>query len=152
MTSYAILCGSAPDNYRQKKMIDMYKLLTISEKFPVPSCNIITFPNGVNEMLLEGVLNKTFDEISNTDNDIEHSSDRIILFLCTNSESDLNAELEDSFTPNINVIRLNNEEIRKDVIAYYKTIAEKYEIDMQVIYDWDNEFLSDESLGYEKVS
>ena len=49
-------------------------------------------------------------------------------------------------------IWLGGEEIRRDVIAYYENFAKKLEIDFQILFDFDSEFVSEEALGFEKVS
>ena len=60
-------------------------------------------------------------------------------------------ELSDSCVEGVKVVRLGNNEIRKEVLAYCADLAEKQEIDFQVIYDFDREFISEEELGFEKV-
>ena len=49
------------------------------------------------------------------------------------------------------VVRLGEDEIRKDVLAYYKDLSEKLDVKFNVTYDVCDEYVSEEELGYEKV-
>lgn len=145
MKKYAILCGSAPNDYRQKKLEEKYDFLETKEGFEPGS--IVSFPNGVSELFLESVLNESFDKASDEDSD----SGKVFLYLFAKAEADLNSVLSDSFVEGVKVVRLGDNEIRKDVLAYYADLAEKQEIDFQVVYDFDGEFINEEELGFEKV-
>ena len=146
MLSYAILCGSAPKNYFQKKLVNTHSFLTSDEGGSVPEKNIILFPNGVNELFLEGVLNGVFDSAA------EEDDGEVLLYLCAKTESDLNSDLSDSYCEGVKVVRLGEDEIRKGVIAYYaEKLAEMMEVKCRVVYEADGEFVSEEILGWEKV-
>lgn len=145
MKKYAILCGSAPNDYRQKKLEEKYDFLETKEGFEPGS--IVSFPNGVSELFLESVLNESFDKAADEDSD----SGKVVLYLFAKAEADLNSVLSDSCVEGVKVVRLGDNEIRKDVLAYYADLAEKQEIDFQVVYDFDGEFISEEELGFEKV-
>lgn len=145
MKKYAILCGSAPNDYRQKKLEEKYDFLETKEGFEPGS--IVSFPNGVSELFLESVLNESFDKAV----DDESDSGKVFLYLFAKAEADLNSVLSDSFVEGVKVVRLGDNEIRKDVLAYYADLAEKQEIDFQVVYDFDGEFINEEELGFEKV-
>lgn len=138
MTRYALLCGSAPNEFRQKKFNDLY-----NELLKNPSYSVTSFANGIDELTLEYALNNIFDEAAG------ESSCGVLLYLCVRKETDLNAKMIDV---DCNVMLLGDDEIRKGVIAYYVDLAKKYEVDFQVVYDCDCEMLSDEELGWEKVA
>lgn len=145
MKKYAILCGSAPNDYRQKKLEEKYDFLETKEGFEPGS--IVSFPNGVTELFLESVLNESFDKAEDDESDLG----KVVLYIFAKSEEDLNSVLSDSCVEGVKVVRLGDNEIRKDVLAYYADLAEKQEIDFQVVYDFDGEFISEEELGFEKV-
>ena len=147
MACFALLCGSAPKGFRQRKIEDTYDFLEKSavDKRCKPG-NIVVFPNGINELVLETLLNEAFDRASDED------EGNVFLHLCVQKASDLNAFLSDSAIPDVEVIRLCKDEIRKDVIAYYIDLAEKMGIGFQVEYSVDGDFVREEILGYEKVS
>ena len=147
MTRCAVLCGSAPKNYFQKKLVDMHDFLTSDGGDPIPERNVIVFPNGVHELLLESVLNGVFDSAA------EEDDGEVLLYFCARTESDLSAELSDSVCAGIEVIRLGDNEIRKEVIVYYtETLADMLEVKCSVTYEADDEFVSEETLGYERIS
>lgn len=129
MLKYAVLCGSAPDDFRQKKIVEMYTFLSSKEGGSFSERNIVIFPNGVDELNLEFVLN----------NITEDETEFVLLYLCSQEPFD---EKEKS-------VWLSNNEIRKSVIDYY--ISNFPEIKFQVIYDSCRDFVSEESLGYEKL-
>lgn len=164
MTRFAILCGSAPEDFRQKKFEEMFDFVSSKNK---ERGGIVSFPNGISEFMLEMVLNNSFKQLSNSshselvsesikeilkqdvdDNDSLrvqhadiHNSNSILLYMCTcmpvkNNEKSL---------------WLGGEEIRRDVIEHYKALAEQLGIDMQVVIDSENEMVSEEKLGYKKI-
>ena len=135
MIRYAILCGSAPGDFRQKKLIEMQEFLTSAVGGALPERNVCMFPNGVNELLLEYGLNNILEGNAGDE------TNEILLYICT--ESPISDSDESIF--------LGGEEIRRDVISYYANLAEKCGIGFQVIFDSDTEFVSEESLGWEKV-
>lgn len=130
MTRYAILCGSAPDDFRQKKLNDLFNSLI--EK---AGWHVTCLANGTDELMLEYALNNIVD------NNAGEEASGVMLYFCT--ETPVTADEESLW--------LCGNEIRKDVIEYYSQLAKKCEIDFQVIYDYDRELISEEELGYEKV-
>ena len=62
MNNFAILCGSAPEGFRQKKIEDMYDFFKSRKEE-----NVICFPNGVSEILLEKILGEVFDKACEND-------------------------------------------------------------------------------------
>ena len=131
MTRYALLCGSAPDDYRQKKLDDLHNSLLEKDGW-----NVTCMANGTDEFMLEYALNNVLS------GNVGDEVGGILLYFCTEtplSESDA-------------TFFLNKWEIRKDIISYYAELLKKSGIDFQVIYDSDREFVSEESLGYEELS
>lgn len=139
--NYAILCGSAPKGFIQKKINAMYDYLTKKTGNNYRPENIVMFPNGINELFLEGVIDEAFNNATG-----------VFLYLCVQKKSDLNAELSDSAIPGIEVVKLGKEEIRKDVICYYQDdFAKKIDIQMHVEYAVDGELINEKDLGFEYV-
>lgn len=130
MTRYAILCGSAPDDFRQKKLNDLFDSLI--EK---AGWHVTCLANGTDELMLEYALNNILD--GNAGDEVSG----VMLYFCT--ETPVTAAEESLW--------LCGNEIRKDVIDYYSHLAEKCGIDFQAIFDCDRELISEEELGYEKV-
>lgn len=120
MTLYAILIGSAPEDFRQKKLEDMSDFLNSKNG----RRGVVTFANGITEQMLEMVL----------DNSMKQNPDSILLYLCT-----LQPVGDDEKS-----VWLGGEEIRRDVISHYQTLAAECGIDMQVIFDSDRELVSEE--------
>lgn len=124
----------------------MYDFLTSESDWRVPEKNIVMFPNGVNELFLESVLNGVFDEAA------EDDDGEVLLYFCALTERDLHAELSDSACAGVEVVRLGENEIRKDVIAYYaEKLADMLGVKCRVMYEADADFVSEEKLGYEKM-
>lgn len=69
----AILCGSAPEDFRQRKLVAKYDFLVDEGGFEPGG--IVMFLNGVHELLLESTLNNALEEVS----------DEMLLYLCTES-------------------------------------------------------------------
>ena len=128
MKRYAILCGSAKENYEQTKISLMHEKL-LADGWAENEITI--FPNGVNELLLEYALN----------NCVEQSGTKIFLYICALSQDCIKDDC----------IILGNDEIRKSVIAHYATMAEKVGIEFEIIYDSDSELIAEESLGWERI-
>ena len=128
MKRYAILCGSAKEDYEQTKISLMHEKL-LSDGWAENEITI--FPNGVNELLLEYALN----------NCVEQNGVKIFLYICALSQDCIKDDC----------IVLGTDEIRKSVIAQYAAMAEKVGAEMQVVYDADGELIAEESLGWEKV-
>lgn len=138
MNHFAILCGSAPEGFRQKKLDDICDFLKDRKEE-----NVICFPNGVSEILLEKLLGEAFDKACIND------ECQVLLYLCAQTEADLNANLSGSGLSNVKVVRLGKDEIRKEVIAYYAGLAEKLDVAFKVDFSVDGDFVSEKSLGYE---
>ncbi|MBR1404375.1 MAG: hypothetical protein IJ558_09360 [Treponema sp.] len=155
MIRYAILCGSAPLDFRQKRLEHMYDFLTSGEGGSYEPGTVIVFPNGVNELLLEGALNSVLDEAEEKDSADENTAEEymgeVLLYFCAQSEADLCAELSDSACAGVEVVRLGSDEVRKDVIAYYAGLAEQLGVKLRVVYETDDALMSEEELGYERV-
>ena len=129
MRRCAILCGSAPEDFRQKRLAAKYD--SLADESGYEPAGIVMFPNDVHELLLESTLNSALDE----------ASDEVLLYLCTESPPAQNAE----------VVRLVTEEIRRDVIAYYAGLAEELGVSFRVEYEADAGLVSEDELGYERV-
>lgn len=97
MKKYAILCGSAPNDYRQKKLEEKYDFLETKEGFEPGS--IVSFPNGVSELFLESILNESFDKAV----DDESDSGKVVLYIFAKTEADLRSELSDSYVEGVEV-------------------------------------------------
>ncbi len=130
LINYAILCGSAPEDYRQKKLNKLSDSLINNDKW-----HVTTFPNGIDEFMLEYALNNIIDGKSG------NCAKSIFLYFCTESP------LSDADTN----IWLCKNEIRKDILQFYVNLVEKCDVDFQIVYDSDREFVSEEKLGYERV-
>lgn len=129
MTSYAILLGSAPEHFRQTKIEDMFDFL--ESKDGERRGGIVAFPNGISEIMLEMVL----------DNSLRQNPKQILLYICT-----LSPVKDDEKS-----VWLCGEEIRRDVIEHYQTLAKKTGVDFQVVFDCCKDIASEEELGYEKA-
>ena len=149
MTCFAILCGSAPKGSRQKKIEDKYDFLMSIAGGKCRPGSIVVFPGGVSELFLEGLLNEAFEKASDAEE--EGLEGQVLLYLCARSPADLSAELSNCAVPGVEVVRLGEDEVRKEVLAYYAGLAEKMGVDFRVEYDADGELIAEESLGWEKV-
>ena len=121
MAQYAFLVGTASQDYRQKRLVNFYN--NLKSEYSFAEKDIYIFPNGVDEILLEYALI----------NAIEKKPTKILLYICANSA----ISIEDI--------------IRKSVIAKYTDMADKAGIDMRVIYDCDDELISEDALGWERI-
>jgi len=157
LPKYAVLCGSAPDGFSQKKLNDMKDFLASEEGGSWAKCGIVSFPNGVSEKTLKTVLENIKAQARNASLEkagyenlrnelsISHNEDiseglcesskvKIFLYICT-----LSPVLESEKS-----VWLVGEEIRKSVIEDFAAADSDNEIDLQVVYDADREFVSDE--------
>ena len=132
MKRFAFLCGSAPDGFCQKKLTEMHDFLVSEAGASWNEKEIIEFPNGINEFLLECALNNAIEQ---------ERSDKIFLYICTEQPS---KDEEATFW-------LGGEEIQKTVISHFIGLSNS-DFDFQVIYDVCSDFLSDEVRGYENVT
>ena len=123
MKHYAILCGSAPDGFTQKKINEMHDFLTGEAGGSWAEKDIVIFPNGVSEVMLSFVLERLRAD----------KTEQILLYICTLS---LVADDDDES------VWLGGEEIRKSVIE-----AACADGRGQVVYDSCREFISDEETG-----
>lgn len=128
MLRFSILLGSAPEDFRQKKLEDMYDFLSSKNG----GRGVVTFANGISELMLEMVL----------DNSLKQNPDSILLYICT-----LQPIGDDEKS-----VWLGGEEIRRDVISHYQTLAAECGIDMQVVFDSDSDMVREEELGWEEVN
>ncbi len=143
MIQFAILLGDAPEVFRQKKLEDMFDFLD-SKRHKGDS--IVTFANGISELMLEMVLDNSVKQLSDSVVEPAETTSKgrinsILLYICTTSPV---KDSDKSFW-------LSGEEIRRDVIRHYQRFAEKCGIDMQVVFDAGSELVSEEELGWEKV-
>lgn len=125
---FFILLGSAPKDFRQKKTEEMFDFL---ESKKINGDSIITFANGITELMFEMVL----------DNSLKQNPESILLYICTLRPVGDNEKS----------IWLGGEEIRRDIVEHYQKLAAECEIDMQVVFDFGSEILNEKELGYEKV-
>ncbi|MBR1722299.1 MAG: hypothetical protein IJ727_07455 [Treponema sp.] len=145
MSQYAILCGSAPEGFRQRKIEYTYDFLIRETGKSQEPEDALVLPSGVSELFLEGLLNEVFDKAA------EEDDGGVILYLCAQTESDLHSQLSDCAIPDVEVIRLGENEIRKEVLSYYADLAEKLGIKFCIKYDTDCDFVRDEEFGWEKI-
>ncbi|MDO5773780.1 MAG: hypothetical protein Q4P16_05690 [Spirochaetales bacterium] len=137
MKHYAILCGSAPDGFTQKKINEMHDFLTSEAGGFWTEKDIAIFPNGVTEAMLSFVLERLKAE----------KTEQILLYICT-----LSPVADDDKS-----VWLGGEEVRKSVIESVASASsatgnpELVELvetgvfnGVQVIYDSCREFESDE--------
>ena len=99
MTRHAILCGSAPDGFTQKKINEMHDFLTGDAGGFWAEKEIMIFPNGVNEAMLSFVLERLKAD----------KTEQILLYICTLSPA----------TDEDESVWLGGEEVRKSVIEAF---------------------------------
>lgn len=120
----------------------MYEFLKTPKGGSLLDSQIILFPNGVNEILLESTLNSVLEEIDCLENT------QILLYFCTLKNQNLSLKNQQN---NVEVIQLGSEQIRKDVILYYEDFAKKLGVKFSVVYESDANFVSEDELGWKKV-
>ena len=173
MSRFSILLGSAPEDFRQKKIEDMFDFLDSKR---TKGDSIVTFANGIPELMLEMILDNSMKQLSDTVVEPAESASKNERH-CERSEAISRNEREDCFVAdaprndgahNSNGILLyictksqvkesdksvwlGGEEIRCDVIEHYQRLAKECGIDMQVVMDFDSETVSEDELGYEKM-
>ena len=121
MKKHAVLCGSAPDGFTQKKINEMHDFLTSEAGGFWAEKDIVIFPNGVSESMLAFVFERLEAE----------KTEQILLYVCTLSpvvDSDKS-------------VWLGGEEIRKSLIEAFCEDGHG-----QVIYDCGGEMVSDEEM------
>ncbi len=126
MTRHAILCGSAPDEFTQKKINEMHDFLTSETGGSWAEKDIVIFPNGVTEAMLSFVLERL-----RTD-----KTEQILLYICTLSPV---ADEDES-------VWLGGEEVRKSVIESVASASSATGIEVQVVYDSCREMVREEEV------
>ena len=119
MKRQAILCGSAPDGFTQKKINEMHDFLTGEAGGFWAEKEITIFPNGVDEAMLSFVLEQLKSD----------KTEQIFLYICTLSPV---ADKDKS-------LWLGGEEIHKTVIEEFCADGRG-----QVIYDCGRDLVSEE--------
>ena len=122
MTRHAILCGSAPNGFTQKKINSMHDFLTSDEGGLWQEKDITIFPNGVTEVMLTFVLNRLKSE----------KIEKILLYICTLSP----------VVDSAKSVWLGGEEIEKKA---FQEILE--DCGGQVIFDCDKELKSNDEIN-----
>ncbi len=120
MIRSAILCGSAPDGFTQKKINEMHDFLASNAGGSWAEEEITIFPNGVSETMLSFMLERLKAD----------KTTKIFLYVCTLSPV---ADKDKS-------VWLGGEEVQKSVI---ENCRNSDEIDLQVVYNFDRELVSD---------
>ena len=120
MKKHAILCGSAPNGFTQKKINEMHDFLTGGDSGSWAEKEIMIFPNGVDEAMLSFVLERLKAD----------KTEQILLYIGTLSPV---AESEKS-------VWLGGEEVRKSVASAGSAAANS----IQVIYGACRDFIPDE--------
>ncbi|MGN0755816.1 hypothetical protein [Treponema sp.] len=121
MTRYAILCGSAPDGFTQKKINEMHDFLTSDAGGFWAEKDIVIFPNGVTEAMLSFVLERLKAD----------KTEQILLYICTLSP------VEDDDKS----VWLGGEEVSRRVIEAFCADGCG-----QVIYDCGGELVREEDM------
>ena len=125
MTRYAILCGSAPDGFSQKKINEMHDFLTSEAGDSWAEKEIIIFPNGVDEAMLSFVLERLKAD----------KTEQILLYICTLSPV---ADEDKS-------VWLGGYEVRRSLIEAFCS-----DVCAQVIYDCGRKLERNEEIELEK--
>ena len=121
MTRHAILCGSAPDGFTQKKINEMHDFLISEAGGSWAEKEIMIFPNGVDEAMLSFVLERLKAD----------KTEQILLYICALSPV---ADEDKS-------VWLGGEEVRKSVIEDF--FADGCG---QVVYDTCREMVREEEM------
>lgn len=119
LKKYAILCGSAPDGFTQKKINEMHEFLTSEAGGFWAEKDIAIFPNGVDEATLSFVLERLKED----------KTEQILLYICTSSPV---ADEDKS-------VWIGGEEISKSVIETFCADGRG-----QVVYDCGRELVMEE--------
>lgn len=125
MTRYAILCGSAPDGFTQKKINEMHDFLTSDAGGFWAEKDIVIFPNGVTEAMLSFVLERLKAD----------KTEQILLYICTLSPV---ADEDKS-------VWLGGYEVRRSLIEAFCS-----DVCAQVIYDCGRKLERNEEIELEK--
>ena len=119
LKKHAILCGSAPNGFTQKKINEMHDFLISEAGGSWAEKEIMIFPNGVDEAMLSFVLERLKAD----------KTEQILLYVCTLSPV---AESDKS-------VWLGGEEVRKSVIEAFCA-----DWCVQVVYDSCRELVREE--------
>ena len=119
LKKYAILCGSAPDGFTQKKINEMHEFLTSDAGGLWAEKEITIFPNGVDEAMLSFVLERLKAD----------KTEQILLYICTLSPV---ADEDKS-------VWLGGYEVRKSLIEAFCADGRG-----QVIYDCGRDLVMEE--------
>lgn len=125
LKKYAILCGSAPDGFTQKKINEMHEFLTSSSGGTWAEKEIVFFPNGADDAMLAFVLERLKAD----------KTEQILLYVCTLTPV---ADEDKS-------VWIGGEEVRKSVIEAFCADGCG-----QVIYDCGRELERNEEIELEK--
>mgnify|MGYP004530868215 CR=1 FL=1 len=121
MKKHAILCGSAPDGFMQKKINEMHDFLTSEAGGSWAEKEITIFPNGVDEAMLSFVRERLKAD----------KTEQILLYICALSPV---ADDDES-------VWLGGEEVRKSMLEDF--FADGCG---QVVYDCGREMLREEEM------
>ena len=124
MKRCAILCGSAPNGFTQKKINEMHDFLTSEAGGLWAEKEITIFPNGVTEAMLSFMLERLK----------ANKTEQILLYMCTLSPV---ADEDESVWL--------GEEVRKSVIEAFCADGCG-----QVIYDYGRELMREEEMELEE--
>ena len=125
MSHYAILCGSAPDGFTQKKINEMHDFLISSAGGFWAEKDILIFPNGVTEAMLSFVLERLKAD----------KTEQILLYICTLTPV---ADEDKS-------VWLGGYEVRRSLIEAFCS-----DVCAQVIYDCGRKLERNEEIELEK--
>ena len=125
LKKYAILCGSAPRGFTQKKINEMYDSLTSSSGGAWAEKEIVFFPNGVDDAMLAFVLERLKAD----------KAEQILLYICTLTPV---ADEDKS-------VWLGEYEVRRSLIEAFCS-----DVCAQVIYDCGRKLERNEEIGLEK--
>ena len=126
LTRHAVLCGSAPLGFTQKKINEMHSFLVSAEGGVWQEKEITVFPNGVSEALLSFTLERLKSQ----------KTDYILLYICT----------ESAFSAGEKSVWLGGEEIRRSLVE--SALADG---SGQVVFDSCREMVRDEKVEWEKL-
>lgn len=121
MKKCAILCGSAPRGFSQKKINEMYDFLTSSSGGAWAEKEIVFFPNGVDDAMLAFVLERLKAD----------KAEQILLYICTLTPV---ADEDKS-------VWLGGYEVRRSLIEAFCS-----DVCAQVIYDCGGELVREEDM------
>ena len=121
MKKHAILCGSAPDGFTQKKINEMHDFLISEAGGSWAEKDIVIFPNGVDEAMLSFMLERLRAD----------KTEQILLYICT-----LSPVSDDDES-----VWLGGEEVRKSVIEAFCA-----DWCVQVVYDTCREMVREEEM------